>query len=141
MKQIAKIMIKKYALQRLKYDSMGYSFDNVSALPYHHLIIPHHTCKDLELGHGFTEWNGAILVKNTSHSYLHVIENNDRDMFDAITDEIIDENIKGYLDIDNLKKIDDILNCFEREYIDAKNRQGEYIIKEEYTRRLTFLDD
>lgn len=57
-------------------------------------------------------------------------------MFNALTNEMIDENIKGYLDMENLKYIDDILRCFEREYCGQRTKKGKPIIKEEYTRRL-----
>ena len=136
MKEITKIMYKKYALNKLKYDFMGYAFQNSKQLSFHHLIVPHRHCKESGLGEGYLEWNGAILRQDTSHEYLHTIERFDLDMFNAITSEMIDENIKGYLDIDNLKHIADILNCFEKEYYGKKSKKGHLIIKPEYTRRL-----
>ena len=53
-------MIKKYALMKLKYDFMGYTFSNSSQLSFHHLIVPRRLCKKEGLGDGFYEWNGAI---------------------------------------------------------------------------------
>ena len=136
MRDITKIMIKKYALMKLKYDFMGYEFNNPNQLSFHHLIVPHRLCKSKGLGEGYIEWNGAILRQNTSHDYLHIVERYDLDMFNAITSEMIDENVKGYLDIENIKAIDDILNNFEREYCSARTKKGYPLIKEEYTRRL-----
>ena len=136
MREITKIMIKKYTLMKLKYDFMGYQFNQPSQLSFHHLIIPHRLCKKKGLGDGYYEWNGAILRQNTSHDYLHTIEQYDYDMFMAITSEMIDENIKGYLDIKNIKAIDEILCSFEREYCSAYSKKGYPLIKEEYTRRL-----
>lgn len=136
MREITKIMIKKYALMKLKYDFMGYEFNNPNQLSFHHLIVPHRLCKSKGLGEGYIEWNGAILRQNTSHDYLHIVERYDLDMFNAITSEMIDENVKGYLDIENIKAIDDILNNFEREYCSARTKKGYPLIKEEYTRRL-----
>lgn len=130
MKEITKLMIKKYALMKLKYDFMGYSFQASNQLSYHHLIIPRRN------GGPMTLENGAILRQNTSHDYLHTIERVDYDMFVALTSEMIDENIKGYLDMENLKAIDDILNCFEREYCSLRTKKGKPLIKEEYTKRL-----
>lgn len=49
---------------------------------------------------------------------------------------MIDQNVKGYLDIYNIKKIDDILYGFEKEYQDKLNKKGKKIIKEEYKIRL-----
>ena len=53
-------------------------------------------------------------------------------MFYAITSEMIDENIKGYLDIENIKAIDDILINFEREYCGCRTKKGHLLIKPEY---------
>ena len=135
MREITKIMIKKYALMKLKFDFMGYVFQRPEQLSFHHLIVPHRLCKSKGLGEGYLEWNGAILRQNTAHDYLHVIEKYDPDMFNAITSEMIDENIKGKLDIDNLKKIRDLLEYFEREHCGERTSKGKPLIKEEYIRR------
>lgn len=129
MKEITKLMYKKYALNKLKYDFMGYQFTKPDQLSYHHLIIPR------RMNGPMTIENGAILRQDTSHDYLHIVERIDYDMFCAITSEMIDENIKGYLDIENLKAIDDILRQFEREYCGLTTKKGRPLIKEEYTRR------
>lgn len=136
MKEVTKIMIKKYALMKLKYDFMGYQFDRTNQLSFHHLIVPHRLCKEKGLGEGYFEWNGSILRQNTSHDYLHIIEQYDYERFLALTIEMIDENTKGHLDLDNLKAIDDILCSFEREYMDQYNSKGKHIIRPEYTKRL-----
>lgn len=80
--------------------------------------------------------NGAILCGKTSHPYLHLIEYYDYERFLAITSEMIDQNIKGHLDIDNILRIYDVLESFEREYSGVRNKKGKEIIKEEYTKRL-----
>jgi len=135
-KEVTKIMIKKYCLDRLKFDFMGYQFLHNNELSFHHLIIPRRLCKDQGLGEGFLDWNGAILKQTTAHDYLHVVERYDRDMFEEITKQMIIENEQGYLDMNSLKRIDDVLKCFEKEYINERTTRGEYIIKEEYTRRI-----
>ena len=119
-------MISQYNLKKI--DFMGYTFtrDNAS---YHHLIIPR------RLGGPETVQNGAILNGKTSHPYLHIIERKDLDIFNLITSEMIDENIKGRLDPDNLRRINDLLNCFEREHSGDSTKKGKALIKEEYTRR------
>ena len=119
-------MYKKYALNKLKYDFMGFNFTRPEQLSYHHLIIPK------RLGGPVTIENGAILRQETSHKYLHTIERYDLDMFNAITSEMIDENIKGYLDMKNLIAIDDILNNFEKEYCGTRTKKGHLLIKPEY---------
>lgn len=122
-------MIKKYALMKLKYDFMGYEFQRSNQLSFHHLIVPRRN------GGPMTFENGAILRQRTSHDYLHIIEQYDLDMFAAITSEMIDQNIKGYLDWENLKAIDDILRQFEKEYRGKRNAKGKPIIREEYVEK------
>ena len=124
-------MIERYKIKKLKYDFMGYEFERSKELSFHHLIIPKRDCKNRK-NLGFEEWNGAILVQDTAHEYLHKIEVYDRDIFLEITSEMVDENIKGRLDIDNLKRINMLLKCFEKEYLGKTARNGKEIIKEEY---------
>ena len=85
-------------------------------------------------------WNGAILVQNTSHEYLHTIERTDEDMFLAITSEMIDENVLKEIRLENLKRIRDILLQFEREHCSDTTKNGKYIIKREYVRDRIKLD-
>ena len=96
-------------------------------------------CTRLGLGDGYYKWNGAILVQETSHEYLHIIENKDYDMFLAITSEMIDENIKERLDRDNLLRIRNILIQFEREHCSDRNKKGKSLIKEEYVRKRVLI--
>ncbi len=59
-------------------------------------------------------------------------------MFLAITSELIDENVKGHLDIDNLRRIHDILECFEREHSSDRGKNGRLLIKDDYVGRRKF---
>ena len=127
---IAKDMIKKYNIQLLGYDFMGYPFNIIDDLSYHHLVIPRCCCHFYGLREGQTEWNGAILNRKTAHPYLHIIEGKDEDVFFDITSEIRDMLIKGYLDLENIKYIDSILSSFEKEHC------GKRYIKEKYTKRI-----
>lgn len=136
MREITKLMIQKYALMKLKYDFMGYPFERTNQLSFHHLIVPRRNCKAKGLGEGYLEWNGAILRQNTAHEYLHIIESYDYDKFLDITSEMIDENLKEYLDMENLKRINDILNEFEKEYCGTRTKRGYPLIRDSYTRRL-----
>lgn len=140
MREITKLMIKEYKLMKLGYDFMGYDIKQKNHLSFHHLIVPHRNCKEMGLGEGYLWWNGAILNggDGSSHEYLHLIESKDYDMFLAITSELIDENTKGRLDIENLRKIRDILECFEREHANDRSKKGRVLIKQEYTRRRKF---
>lgn len=135
MREITKLMVNQYKIMKLGYDFMGYTIKRKESLSFHHLIIPHRNCKELGLGDGYLKWNGSILVQNTSHDYLHVIESIDYDIFTILTSEMIDMNVKGYLDIDNLKRISDILKNFEKEHCSDRNKKGRILIKDTYTQR------
>ena len=132
MKEITKIMINDFKIMKLGYDFLGYKVNRKQDLSYHHLIIPRRHCKDAGLGEGYLYWNGAILRQNTSHDYLHIIEKIDPDIFYELTSEMIDENIKGRLDIDNLKRIHDLLLYFEREHDHDTSKKGKLLIKREF---------
>lgn len=129
MREVTKLMINEFKIKQLGYDFMGYSLKKGDIYTFHHLIIPN------RYGGPYARWNGAILCGKTSHPYLHLIEAKDYDMFCYLTSEMIDMNIKGYLDIKNLRNIDDVLTQFEREYSGAQTRKGKVLIKEEYVRR------
>ena len=132
MREVTKLMIKDFRIMKLGYDFMGYQVKRKESLSYHHLIVPRRLCGQKGLGEGYLVWNGAILVQSSSHDYLHVVESRDYDRFLAITSEMIDENIKGHLDIDNLRRIADILRSFEKEYCSARTKKGKMLIKEEF---------
>lgn len=129
MKQVTIDMLEKYKLLILKYDFMGYNIDRANDISFHHLIIPNRN------GGPVAEWNGALLVRNTAHDYLHRIERIDEEIFALITSEMIDENVKGRLDIQNLRKIRDLLEYFEREHCGDRTKKGKVLIKEEYINR------
>lgn len=132
MRAVTQEMIKLYNIRKLGYDFMGYKIDQVKSLSFHHLIIPKRECKERGYGDGYLLWNGAILRQDTSHDYLHIIEQIDRDAFVAITKEMIEENEKGYLDIENLKRIRQILLVFEAEHMYDKNAKGKTLIRRKY---------
>lgn len=132
MKPITKEMIKIYNIKKLKYDFMGYKIDRMQSLSFHHLIIPHKDSRAKGIGDGYLLWNGALLVQDTSHDYLHIIEAIDREIFLAITQQMIEENQLGKLDIKNLKRIRDLLLYFEKEHSSIKNKKGKLLIKQKY---------
>ena len=132
MREITKIMVNDFKIMKLGMDFMGYHVNRKQDLSYHHLIIPRRHCKEAGLGEGYLYWNGAILRQDTSHAYAHVIEKIDPDIFYELTSEMIDENIKGRLDIDNLKRIHDLLLYFEREHDHDTTKKGKLLIKREF---------
>lgn len=123
-------MIEEFKIKELGMDFMGYHLNKGDIYSFHHLIVPNRN------GGAYARWNGAILNGKTSHPYLHVIEAKDYDMFCYITSEMIDMNIKGYLDQQNIRNIHDVLKQFEREHCGDRTRKGKILIKEEYTRRI-----
>jgi hypothetical protein len=129
MKQVTREMIQDFKIKRLGYDFMGYTFKLDKELSYHHLIIPNRK------GGPITRWNGSVLVMDTSHSYLHRIESRDEEIFYLITSEMIDQNVKGKLDVENLKRIRDLLEYFEKEHCTDRTSKKKPLIKEEYIRR------
>lgn len=132
MREITREMIKLYNIKKLGYDFMGYTFNRPEELSFHHLIIPHRDCKRKGLGEGYLMWNGAILKQETSHEYLHTIELYDRELFLRITKYMIEENQNRKIDIDNLKRIRDLLLYFEAEHQYDKNKKGKSLIKRKY---------
>ena len=132
MKEITKIMVNDFKIMKLGMDFMGYHVNRKQDLSFHHLIIPRRHCKEAGLGEGYLYWNGAILRQDTSHAYVHVIEKIDPEIFYELTSEMIDENIKGRLDIDNLKRIHDLLLYFEREHDHDTSKKGKLLIKREF---------
>lgn len=139
MRAIAQEMIKDFKIMKLGYDFMGYPVTSKNGLSFHHLIIPHRLCRQENIpSEGFVYWNGAILRQSTAHDYLHAIEHIDLDIFNNITSAMIDMNIKGYLDVENLRYIDDCLDSFERDYSHIKTKKGKHLIKYEYTKRFKF---
>lgn len=135
MRPITREMIKLYGIKN--FDFMGYDIKRKESLSFHHLIVPHRYCKQQGLGEGYYIWNGAILTQgngtgSNSHDYLHTIEKIDFDVFCALSSEMIDENIKGRLDIENLRRIKDILLSFEREHDHDYTKHGKLLIKREF---------
>lgn len=136
MREITKVMINQFKIIKLGFDFMGYTVDKKKSLSFHHLIVPRRNCKECGLGEGYLYWNGAILRQDTSHDYLHLIESKNYDLFLAITSEMIDQNIKGYLDIENLRRINDLLKIFEKEHCSDRSKKGKLLIKDNYLRRI-----
>ena len=129
MKQITEEMIKIFKIKELGYDFMGYSLGDNDIYTYHHNIIARRN------GGPETIWNGAILAGKTSHPYLHLIEMYDYDTFMYITSEMIDMNLKGFLDPINLMYIDEMLSEFEYKYAGKKSKKGKVLVKDSYLKR------
>ena len=129
MKNITTSMIRHYKLKQWGCDFAGYKFTSPNQLSYHHLIIP-------KIMNGpDTIQNGAILTQSklvSFHDYLHVIEQVDSEIFYLISSELLDENIKGKLDIENLREIRKLLLYFEKEHKYDTTKKGKLLIKERF---------
>lgn len=129
MKQVTKLMIREFNIKKLGYDFMGYTLNKGDELTFHHLIVPKRKNGKM------VKENGAI-IQRVPHDYLHLIEAKDYDIFCFLTSEMIDMNVKGYLDIENIRNIHALLSQFEKEHCGDRGSKGKLLIKEEYTRRL-----
>lgn len=132
MREVTTRLINDFKIYELGFDFMGYKVDKKSSLDFHHLIVAKRHCQVVGLGDGYQYENGCILNHDNSHQYLHIIEAKDYDRFCYLTSEMFDMKIKGYLDMDNLRKIADILRSFEKEYCSARTKKGKILIKEKY---------
>lgn len=128
MKDITRLMVLMYKLDLLGIDFMGYEKEGNGELSYHHLIIPKRK------GGIETIQNGAI-IRRIPHDYLHIIERYDPEIFRYLTSEMIDMNVKGYIDMENIENIDDLLYNFENDHARTRTKKGKPIIKDKYLRR------
>lgn len=145
MRKESRVIVDNFRIMKLGYDFMGYDVNSEESLSFHHLIVPakniivpSRELKKLNVKtDGYDYWNGVVLVKDTSHEYLHVTEIYDPNVFYDITSEMIDMKIKGRLDPKNIRLIDMRLKDFEQEYEgEIGFIDGQPIIKPEFRKRL-----
>ena len=132
MQEVTRLMINDFSIRKFGYDFMGYKVDRNSSLSFHHLIVPKRDCRKYGLGDGYKYWNGAILVQQTSHEYLHLIEQYDRKRFEDITMLMIYQKMKGHLDKRDLEEIRELLQEFETNYTGLYTSKGKQLIKSNY---------
>lgn len=142
MREVTNLMINEMGLQKLHLDMMGYSVQRRNDFSFHHMLIPKCDCKRQHIpSDGYLIWNGAILNGKTGHPYLHRVQEYDDDLFRYITSELHDENVKGYVDVRNLREIRKMLEDFEDRYEKYRNKNGTLIIKREFITGRPPLDD
>lgn len=127
MSQIIKDMRAIYRIKH--YDFMGYTFRTVNDLSYHHII------KRCDGGPKTIE-NGALLVSDTSHPYLHIIEDREYDMYAFINDilrKINDQQSPPTKE--QLIMIRNILLEFEAEHSKDVTSSGKLLIRRKYIDR------
>jgi len=137
MRKVTITMINEYGLKKCKCDFMGYRLQKDDTYSFHHLVLSHKACNCLNVEkNGYFKNNGSVLCASTSHPYLHTIERYDEELFYLISCEMLDMNIKGYLDIRNLVNIHEMLEDFEERYRGVETKRGHLIIPEKYEKRL-----
>lgn len=144
MRKVMQRLVTDLRIMEHGYDLMGYDVDREESLSFHHLIVPAQNIivispelKKLNIStDGYDYWNGAPLVKETSHDYLHIIEQYDSNIFYDITSEMIDQRFKGRLCPYNIRLINMRLKDFEEEYGNAKGFDNQPLIKDAYRKRL-----
>ena len=135
MREITKQMIDYYKIRELNCDFMGYELQRKDKYTFHHLLAHKNECESRHIPNdGYVWWNGSILCGKSSHPYVHLIEDYDKDMYKKLTFYMQNMNFYGKLDKENLMKIRDVLEQFEKEH--SGNRK----IKELYTKRKKSID-
>lgn len=127
MKNTTNRLFYDFELHKLGYDFMGYKFDDKKELSYHHIQPKSYNGKT-------TYENGSLLVRNTSHNYIHLIEENEFKLFIELSQELIAEHKDG-ITKEHLLAIRQMLEYFEGKYKDMYTKRGGLIVKEEYVRR------
>lgn len=125
MSRLRERLYKDYNIENLGYDFMGYEFGSKKELSTHH-IIPRHT------GGQSKKNNLCVLNRNTSHNYIHLIEDYDYKTFLQISASLMKQVKEGKISIDELKRIDELLLFFEDKFKNEQSRSGELLIKDDY---------
>lgn len=127
MSQIVKEMRDIYRLKH--YDFMGYTFKTVNDLSYHHIV------KRID-GGPRTFDNGALLVADTAHQYLHIIESREYEMYEYINSILKEINTQRKSPTkEQLIEIRNVLLYFEKEHCKDVNTDGRLLIKQRYIDR------
>ena len=121
-----------YKLNQTGYDFMGYTFEDKKDLSYHHIQPRHYGGKT-------TYENGALLVRSTSHNYIHTIEAIDFKLFIELANELRLEHEDG-ITKEHLLAIRQMLEFFEEKYKYQNTKHGVPIIKEDFVRRRVNYD-
>ena len=125
MDNILKTLINIYNMNEI--DWLGYKLQD--RYSYHHII------KKCDGGKRTLD-NGAVLFQ-TSHSYLHTIENYDIEKYILLNKILKDINTQRYMSTEEqLRQINFILSQFENEYEGYISSRDKKIIKDEYKERV-----
>lgn len=127
MREVSRRLVADYKLQKLKLDFMGFYFNTINDLSFHHYLVQKQYCKEQGLGEGYIYENG-VMVEENAHKLLHTAERLDEDIFYAITSHFLNMKIKEALTKEDLLAIQDMLTYFIREHDRDRNSKGKLII-------------
>lgn len=125
MSRLRERLYKEYDLENLGYDFMGYEFGSKKELSTHH-IIPRHS------GGQTKKNNLCVLTRDTSHNYIHLIEDYEYKTFLQISKCLMEQVKNGKIDLEEIKRINEILLYFEYKYRNAEAKTGGLLIRPEY---------
>lgn len=129
MSKLREKLFKKYKLEELGFDFMGYSFTTKNELSTHHIIPKHQggTTKDNNL---------CVLNRFSSHNYIHLIEDYDYKTFLQISRLLFAQVQEKQLTMERIAEINSLLDFFEQKYQNEQTRNGETLIRPEYKARI-----
>lgn len=127
---VSQIISDMREIYRIKhYDFMGYTFRTVNDLSYHHII------KKSDGGPKTIE-NGALLVKDTSHPYLHIIEDREFEIYNYINNILLEINRQQKPPTkEQLLAIREALYEFEAKHKQDISSSGKLLIRRHYIDR------
>ena len=133
MKSVVRIMRDLYRIR--KYDFMGYNFRTIDELSFHHIV-------KRSQGGSDDISNGALLNRETSHPYLHIIENVDYRTYVDINKILKEINSqKSQPTKEQLERIRNLLLEFESQYKDVESSRGKKLLRKVYLEKRVDLDD
>jgi hypothetical protein len=132
MSRLRERLYREYKLEEKQMDFMGYGFGSKKELSTHH-IIPRKS------GGQTKKNNLCILNRNTSHNYIHLIEDTDYKYFTRISAYLMEQVKKGQISKEEILKIYELLESFEKKYKNRESKSGGVLIKEEYKQRVLKL--
>ena len=127
MKPINRLIIVKYNILKVGFDFMGYRVTDQSKISIHHF--------DKRCNGGKDDLSNCCAIMREPHDYLHIIEGIDRSKYNAINEQMMIENRLGKLDIDCMRRIDEILCEFEDKHSDDCTKSGKLLILDSYKER------
>lgn len=129
MSRLRERLYKDFKLEEYGFDFMGYEFKSKKDLSTHH-IIPRHS------GGQTKKDNLCVLNRNTSHNYIHIIEDYDYKTFLQISKLLFEQVKKGKISVDQIQHINELLCFFEDKFKNEEAKNGLILIKPEYKERI-----